>query len=338
MRKKILNSIKYIVFLFLGIALLFLAFKGVDLKSLWVDLKQADYRWVGLALILSLFSHIGRAVRWKMLIKTLGYNPKTSNTFYAVMIGYFANLAAPRLGEITRCGSLHKTDNIPFDSLLGTVIVERVIDMLMLIIITIIVFFAKINFFGNFLSENVFKPLGSKFSGMFTSTVSIFIYLFIGIAIIGLIWFLMKKFSDKSIIQKTKKILNGVLDGLKSVYKMQHFSVFIFYTLFIWFMYFLLTWVMFFSIPETSHLKPIDGLFMLVIGSIGMVAPVQGGMGAFHWIVSLGLTIYGIPREKGLVYATISHESQTLFIIILGAISLLIIMLKQKKSYLVAEK
>jgi hypothetical protein len=94
---------------------------------------------------------------------------------------------------------------------------------------------------------------------------------------------------------------------------------------------------MFFSIPETAHLKPIDGLFMLVVGSLGMVAPVQGGMGAFHWIVSLGLTIYGIPREKGLVYATISHESQTIFIIVLGAISLLIIMLNQKNSYLSAK-
>jgi len=338
LRKKLLNSIKYIVFLLLGIALLFLAFKGVDLESLWVDLKQADYRWVGLALILSFLSHLGRAVRWKILIETLGYKPKTSNTFYAVMIGYFANLAAPRLGEITRCGSLHKTDKIPFDSLIGTVIVERAIDMLMLIIIMIIVFFAKINFFGSFLTEHVFTPLGNKFSELFTSTGSVLLYLFIGVAIIGLIWFFLKKFSHLDTIQKIRKILSGVLDGLKSVYKMQHFTSFIFYTIFIWFMYFLLTWVMFFSIPETAHLKPIDGLFMLAIGSLGMVAPVQGGMGAFHWIVSLGLTIYGIPREKGLVYATISHESQTLFIIILGAISLLIIMLKQKNSYLVAEK
>jgi len=337
LRKKILNSVKYFIFLAFGIALLLLAFKGIDLQSLWTDLKNADYRWVGLALVISLLSHIGRAARWKILIEPLGYNPGLSNTFYAVMIGYFANLAAPRLGEITRCGSLYKTDKIPFDSLIGTVIVERVIDMLSLILITFIVFFAKLNFFGSFLKEHVFDMLEKKFSGMFTSAWQIFFIVAGFILFMGLIWYLLKKFAHLTFIQKIKKIMRGVMEGLKSVYKMRRFTAFILYTLFIWSMYFLLTWVMFFSIPETAHLKPIDGLFMLVVGSLGMVAPVQGGMGAFHWIVSLGLTIYGIPREKGLVYATISHESQTIFIIVLGAISLLIIMLNQKNSYLSAK-
>ena len=112
---------------------------------------------------------------------------------------------------------------------------------------------------------------------------------------------------------------------------MKRRMVFIFYSVLLWFIYFLMTWVVVYSIPETSHLTALDGLFLLVIGSLGMAAPVQGGIGAFHWIISKGLTIYGISREKGLVYATLSHESQTLLVIILGAYSFLLVFLERKK-------
>ena len=137
-----------------------------------------------------------------------------------------------------------------------------------------------------------------------------------------------------NIFKKLNKLLKGIVTGLKSVFKMKNFPLFIFHSFFIWSMYFLMTWVMVFSLPETSGLGPVDGLFLLVIGSLGMVAPVQGGIGAFHWIVSMGLTLYGIPREKGLVYATISHESQMLLVVILGVISLFIVLMQKKKSYI----
>ena len=137
--------------------------------------------------------------------------------------------------------------------------------------------------------------------------------------------------------QKIKKIIVGLMGGLKSVYTMKKFGAFILHTFIMWSMYFLMTWLMCFALPETSSLKPIDGLFLLVIGSLGMAAPVQGGIGAFHWLVSLGLTLYGIPREKGLVYATLNHESQTLLLIILGSIAFILVFLKKKKTYLAPE-
>ena len=143
----------------LGLALLYIAFRGIDLKTLWQDLIKADYRWVIFALAISFFSHLSRAIRWRILIEPLGYKPRLINTFYAILIGYFANLAAPRLGEITRCGALTKTDDIPFEGLVGTVIVERVIDVFCLAILTFIIFFAKIDFFGSFLLQNIFNPL-----------------------------------------------------------------------------------------------------------------------------------------------------------------------------------
>lgn len=334
MRKKIINSLKFLLFLFIGIALLYFAFKDTNLQDLWLDLKHANYNWVILALCLSVLSHLSRAIRWKILIEPLGYTPKTRNVFYAVMIGYLANLAAPRLGEISRCGSLNKTDKIPFDSLIGTVIVERTIDLLTLIILTIIIFFSKINFFGDFITQNVYLPLSGKFQNMFSSTFwTLFL---IGIVFISfiIIWFFRESISKLKVFQKLRKIGLGVLDGIKSIYKMKRFSAFIFQTFFMWLMYFLMTWIMVFALPETSSLTAIDGLFLLVIGSFGMAAPVQGGIGAFHWIISRGLTIYGIPYEKGLAFATIIHESQLLMVLILGSISLIIVVLNRKKTYL----
>lgn len=273
-------------------------------------------------------------MRWKILIEPLGYTPKTRNVFYAVMIGYLANLAAPRLGEISRCGSLNKTDKIPFDSLIGTVIVERAIDLLTLIILTIIIFFSKINFFGNFIVQNVYLPLSGKFQNMFSSSIRILFLIGIISIFLVVIWYFREAISRMRVFQKLKKFGLGVFDGIKSVYKMKRFSAFIFQTFFMWFMYFLMTWVMVFALPETSSLTAIDGLFLLVIGSFGMAAPVQGGIGAFHWIISRGLTIYGIPFEKGLAFATILHESQLLMVLILGSISLIIVVLNRKKSYL----
>lgn len=259
------------------------------------------------------------------------------NTIYAVLIGYFANLAAPRLGEITRCAALTKTDKVPFESLIGTVIVERAIDVLCLALLTFIIFVVKIDFFGAFLVQHVFNPLSEKVGQLFPASGWAWLVFILGLAFMVLFWIYRRRFSHIVFLQKIKKVFFGLLEGLKSVYKMKKFGAFLFYTLIMWSMYFLMTWLMCFALPETSHLRPIDGLFLLVIGSLGMAAPVQGGIGAYHWIVSLGLTMYGIPKEKGLVYATLNHESQTFLLIIFGALAFFLVFLKKKKTYIAPE-
>jgi len=332
LKKHILNVIKFFLFLALGLTLLYFAFKGTDLSSLLNDLVQAQYGWLALTAVFGIISHISRAIRWKILIAPLGYTPKTSHTFYAVMIGYISNLAAPRLGEVLRCGSLNKTDKIPFDALLGTVIVERFIDILMLFILTLVVFFSKINFFGQFLTQNIFHPFREKITNLASFSTQLLMVVFFILVLIALILIFKKKLAGLKFIIKISKMLSGVKEGLKSIYKMQNLPAFLFHTLLIWSMYFLTTWVVFFTLPETSGLNPLDGLFVLVIGSYGMVVPVQGGIGAYHMIVSLGLTLFGISKEYGLVYATIAHESQTLLVILLGGLSFLLVILQRKKS------
>ncbi len=328
MKRKIFKTVNFFVFLALGLLLLYLAFRDVNLDDLIADLKEANYYWVLLSLFFAFIAYVSRAYRWRLLIEPLNYKPSVKNVFHALMFGYFANLAFPRIGEISRCGALTKSDKIPMDLLIGTVIIERAIDLVVLLVLLFIIFIAKIESFGLFIKENLFIPLSKKL----IHTVDFSIYYWIGIILligtsVFLVYYFRKKFKRVKILLKIRKLIRGVLSGLKTVTKMRSRSLFLFHTLLIWVMYFLMTYVALFSIPATQNLAPIDGLFLLVIGGLGMSAPVQGGIGAFHWIISSGLALYGISKTDGLVVATILHESQVILVLILGIISVVALFL-----------
>ena len=317
----------------MGILLLYFAFRGIDFESVKDDFKSAKYSWVILSLVFALIAYISRAIRWNIIIEPLNHKPKLSNTFYSLMVGYLANFAFPRLGEVTRCASLSKKENIPVDKLIGTVIVERAVDLISLFILLLILIIFRFETFGIFFSENIFIPLGNKVSSTLAFS-KIFWISGISFLLLGIIAFIIfrEKLSKLKIILKAKKILKGIIEGLKAVYKMKKRGAFIFHSVFIWLNYWVMTWVVVFALPATSDLQLMDGLFLLVIGGLGMAAPVQGGIGAYHWIVSRGLfSVFGtISLENGLVFATISHESQAIFSILLGAISLFLLLRKKK--------
>lgn len=333
MNSKILKLINFIIFLAIGLLLLYLAFRGVDFDHLVKDLKSANYFWVFLSLIFAFVGYVSRAIRWRLLIEPLNYKPPIKNVFYALMFGYFANFAFPRIGEITRCGSLTKSDKIPMDSLIGTVIIERAIDLIVLLLLLFIVFIAKIDVFGSFIKETVFVPLYKKI----LSTVDFSIYYWLGIIVIiigsiSVLYYFRKRFKRVILVIKIRKILRGVISGVKTVTKMKSRSAFLFHTIVIWLCYFLMTYVVIFAIPATSNLTLIDGLFILVIGGLGMAAPVQGGIGAFHWIVTSALSLYGISKAEGLAFATIQHESQAMLVILLGSFSVLMLFLNSRRK------
>ncbi|MDX9696674.1 MAG: lysylphosphatidylglycerol synthase transmembrane domain-containing protein [Bacteroidales bacterium] len=333
MKNSIIKIINFFIFLTIGLILLYFAFKGIDFNSLLNDLKSANYSWVALSLVFAFFAYVSRAYRWKLLIEPLNYNPPFKNVFYAVMVGYLANLAFPRIGEITRCGSLTKSDKIPIDSLIGTVIIERAIDMVVLLLLLFVIFVAKIEYFGSFIKENIFIPVYNKF----INAVDFPFYYWIGIValisgFIALFYYFRKKLKRVKIIHKFRKLLRGVFAGIKTVTKMRNRWEFLLHTVIIWVMYFFMTYVVVYAIPATQSLKPIDGLFLLVIGGLGMAAPVQGGIGAFHWIVSSGLLLYDISKTDGLVFATIQHESQVFMVLILGTLSLLMLFLNSRRK------
>lgn len=313
--------------------LLYFAFKDVGFNELWEGLKKTKISWVILSLIFAGIAFVSRAYRWRLLIKPLGYKPSVINTFFALMAGYLANFAFPRLGEVTRCGSLNKTDKIPVDSLLGTVIAERVMDLIVLFILVFAVFLLKIQFFGEFLKKNIFEPLLGRFDSFFGLPGFFWIIAAILAPSLYLIYKLFREYLQKYLFfRKLSSIKKGVVTGMKTIYTMKDKWEFLLHTFIMWFMYIAMTYVLFFSLDFTSHLKPIDALFLMVIGGIGMAMPVQGGIGAYHWIVSLGLSLYGTSREEGLIFATVSHESQAIMTILLGTVSFLFIFLYSKKA------
>ena len=334
MKKKILSVCKFIFFILIGIALLWLVFRKIDIHVLLEEIYHANYWWIGLSIIFAFFSHIARAIRWNILINQLGYQTRTSTTFYSVMVGYLANLAFPRLGEVTRCGVLSKTEKIPFDSLFGSVVAERVFDflVLMLIIIGTIVF--QINLVGGFVNRLIFEPLFSKAQSSYLTILYIVLLVIILVLIcVFLIKYLKSRLKKTNFYHKIEGFKKGFFDGLKTIKNLKNKSGFFIWTFVIWLMYFLMTYVVFFAMEATSGLTIIDGITVLAIGSLGMVAPVPGGIGSYHFIVKAILfELYGIGSAAAASYATIVHSSQILFVILVGAISYFILFTISKKS------
>ncbi len=325
--KQLLN---FLLFFALAAILLYFAFSNVNVNVIVDGFKRANYFWVILSLAVGVLAHLVRSLRWRLLIEPLGKKPSVKNTFGAVMVGYLANLAFPRLGEITKCGTLRKTENIPFESLVGTVIVERASDLVMLFISLLSIFFIKIDFFGRFILDKIATPLFNKAASFsYISVIVITAFILFGVILLYLIKINLFGAKVKS---KVKGMYYGVIDGLRSIIRMKSRWMFIFYSFLLWFLYWVMTWLLVFSTTPTSELTFIDGLFLMVVGSFGMVVPVQGGFGAFHIITSMGLGVYGIGREDGLVFATISHESQTLLVVVLGVIFMALLFLHKKKD------
>lgn len=304
----------------IGVLLMWLTFKNVDVSQTLEKIKNAHWFWVWICMFCGVIAYVSRAYRWSMLIEPTGYQPKLQNTFYAVCIAYLANLAVPRMGEVTRCGTLAKREKIPFDILIGTVIVERVIDTLTLLFIMVLLLFLEFETMWSFLSENVLN----KFNLSLNPLTIIVLLLLIGVGVFAFRWFLK---TDNPIIKKTNLFVNGIIQGLKSIRHLENKGLFIFHSVFIWIMYLLMVYLGFKAMDVTAHLDLKAAVFILVAGGFGMAAPVQGGIGAYHLLVSKGLLLFGIPYEDGIAFATLMHTSQLVQIVIMGLIALVILFL-----------
>lgn len=323
---------KFVAFLAAGILLLWLAFRNIDFRLLGEKLAAARYSWLVLSIVFATLAYLSRARRWILIIKPLGYNPLFRNTFHAMMAGYLANMALPRIGEITRCIALGKKEKIPTSQLLGTVVIERAIDFFSLFLITVAMLLIEGDRLGPFLINNAYLPVKEKTTAIFGYGWLIWVILISALAaFIYLVWHFRKSLSKIRLFAKIFDVLRGVIVGLKSITSIRRKWEFLFHTVFIWLNYALMTWVVVFSVESTSHLTFADGIFLLVIGGLAMSAPVQSGLGAFHFIISRGLlAIYGISLEDGLVYALLAHESQLVYGAILGFIALYALVKKDK--------
>lgn len=323
MKRSIIQILKFLAFLLVGLLLLWLAFRNINFTSLRKGLTDAKYIWLVYSIIFGLLAYISRARRWVLLINPLGYKPSFKNAFYSMMTGYLANIALPRIGEVSKCVALGKKEKIPVDQLIGTVVIERSIDILSLLAIMVFMLIIDGKIVGPFLVDNIYLPIQQKISEVFGAAWIFWLILsFSCLLVLFLAYILREKLRKIRFFAKIFDIAKGIIHGLKTITKIERKWEFVFHTFFIWINYALMTWVVVFAIKSTSHLDIYDGIFLLVIGGLAMSAPVQSGLGAFHFIVSRALVVvYGISLEDGLVYAILAHESQLIFGAILGTYS-----------------
>jgi glycosyltransferase 2 family protein len=327
--KSLKTFLKYTIPLIVAGLLLWLVFRGLNIQEIFKRLESADYRWVLLSMIFAVFSHYLRAYRWTLLLKPIGYEFKTSRGFIAIMSGYLGNLALPRLGEVTRCAVLKKTDRIPLPASFGSVIVERIIDLLMLLLVILLALSLQFGRIGKFFSGMLYNTASGTSSSFHVWILVFILALFVPVL---LAWGMRKRIIKTKLYLKIKPIIGEVINGFMSIRKVENKTLFFILTFGIWIFYYLMSYVMIYSFPATSGLSPLAGLVILMAGGLGMSAPVQGGIGTYHVFVSSVLVLYGIAHEDGVVYATLMHTSQLVFILVVGSISLLTSMLMVKKN------
>lgn len=331
--KKILPQVLRVVFfLALGFFFIWLFLRNLtpdEKHEIIAHLKEAKYGWILLSILFGFISNMSRSSRWKILMKTMGYNPRYHNVFMSVFIAYFANLAVPRLGEVSRCLPLAKYDKVPFEKSFGTVVTERAVDFIAFLIIFVVNVILQFDTLWSYLQEKVFIPMGEKFSSMSTGLNILIVCIIFGVLAGGLIFIMKNKKSG--FIAKVREKVKGFADGLKSILYIKKPFAFIFHTLFIWFMYFMMTYVVFQALPDTVHLGADAVLSTLMLASIGMMV-VQGGIGIYPLIVAEALTLYGIVSTTGYAMGWLLWSGQTASVIIAGLLSLIILPLVNKNN------
>ena len=300
------------VALSIGLAglILYFVFRNIDYKSFIGKLNEVEYGWIYFTMLLSLFGYIFRAYRWKLQLLPLGYEPSVFRTFLALMTGYITNLFVPRLGEITRCGVLFKSDKVPVSVGIGTVITERIVDLFALVVILSLAFLLQSDQLLAFIAQTVDLNVDWRLLGV------IFL-LIVGVGVWVFIRFIYPSQTKVGVF--SRDMVNGLL-SLRNV----HIGKYLLSTLGIWVIYFLMTYLVFFALPETSELSWLAGLSFLSAGVIAFVLPVQSGFGTFHALVAAMLALYGIDNTTGVFFASLLHTSQLIAALIFGLVAVVI--------------
>ena len=322
MNKTLRNVLQYVFFLGLGIFLLWWSAKDLtpeQTAELKRSLASTRLIYVLPAMTLLLLSHYSRALRWKILIEPLGYNPSTLNTFFAVMVGYLFNLFVPRLGEVMKCTILGKYEKVPADKLVGTIVAERAFDVIMLIAVITFTILTQVSIIGEYTSRTFSKFFHDK-AGNFSISMILVVVTAI-LLICTLVWWLLDKFTHHALVKKVKAIFNGILMGLTSVRYIKNKGWFLFHTVFIWSMYLISVRIGLFAMDAVSHLGWRASLSVLSFGSIAFIVT-QGGIGAYQLAIQKLMPLYGINEADGLGFGWVMWAAQTGIILVAGFICL----------------
>ena len=296
------------------------ALKGLDFTNIKASLAKANYLWVFAAMIFGFLAYWFRAVRWNLLLEPMGYQISSSNSLWTISFGYLMNLTIPRSGELARSTALYGVEKVPVDKSFGTIILERVVDlfcMLGFLVLTVV--------FKEDAIITFYQKSGIKINPT---------YIIGGIAVLVIGTFIFFKFKDKfthlPLIGKVIEFVEGIFHGLTTIFKLKQKGKFIILSIAIWVAYYLAAYLVCFALPETSSFTFADGFFLIVVGTLGMMVPASGGIGAFHLAMKLGIGALFLSLGKsfeegskiGFTYAVISHTMQLVIMLVMGFISI----------------
>ena len=302
--------------LLLGGVLVWYSLAGMDQEKMITHLKTANYGWIFLGLFFGVLSHLSRAYRWKFMLAPMGYKPKFTNSVLAVLIGYFVNLAIPRAGEVSRATVMVNYENIPFQKGFGTIVAERIADMIMMFLIIGITLFFQFDYILALVSEN-FDPIKIGF-------------LLLGIIGATIVFTSFVKKAKQGFLLKIKNFILSLVEGVTSILKMEKKWAFIFHTFFIWTMYVAMFWA---TIPAIQGLEvPVGGILVGFIAGGFSIAATNGGIGSYPLAVTGAFLLFNVPESPSEAFGWIMWSAQTLMIIVFGGLAFLVLPIYNKKK------
>lgn len=338
MSQSLINVLKFIVFVGLGFGILYLVYRNQQeayaadcalrgiapgecslIDKVWRDFAGANFAWLGMTLLAFCVSNLSRALRWNMLLRTLGYRPRLVNAFLTINLGYLANLGFPRLGEIARPAAMARYEKMKLEKVIGTVVVDRMVDVICLLSLSALTLVLAGDRIMAWLTANA--SVSGRLAGLEWILVSIVVLAVAGLA---LAWFQRRRIAATRVGDKLISVIRGFLEGMRTIASVERPWLFALHSLNIWLMYFLMTLFVFLAYDPTAGLGPEAALTTFVSGGWGIVIPSPGGMGSYHYLAQSALGLYGVAGEDGFAWANISFFSINIGCnVLIGLIALL---------------
>ena len=326
MGKILKNAVKIVLPLLIAGGLLYWMYRDFDFaEARRIFLDEMNIWWLFASLIPITLSHILRGLRWLITLEPLGYRPKTGDSIDSIFVAYASNVLVPRVGEVSRCAVLTKYDKVPFSKALGTLVAERLIDMLLVLLFVCVMLLTQLDVFLSLFAQTGTNE--ASFAELFSSPKT---YAIIA-AVVGacvVLWLLLKK---TRLYAKVKQAVGGFVDGLLSLKTMNRKGLFLLYTIGIWVGYFLEFYLAFFCFPFTAELTVVQGLVIFAAISLAIVIPTPNGAGPWHFVVISMMTLYGVSNTDASSFALIVHTFQTLGVIMLGAYGWVALQVRNRK-------
>ena len=337
MNKVVKDALRIVIFLVIGLGILILIFRQQNIKyqadcelkqiavedcSLWVKLQSdflsVDIFWLALVLLAFMISNLSRAHRLTMLLDGIGYKASFGNAFWTTMLGYFANLGIPRIGEVVRATVLARYDKIPVEKVLGTIVIDRGVDVLSLLFAIVLAALLQFGVLYGFVAEHVDLSI-------FRGTLLWVILITIVGAMVAT-WMMRRRIAKLPFLRKMRSVIMGFVDGLRSIKSIKNMPLFLFHTALIWLMYYSMMYLCFQAFEPTAHLSLLAALMVFVFGGLGIVFPSPGGMGTYHWMVMSALALYSVESDDAFSFANIMYFSVQLFCNIFFGLAALIVL------------